>query len=448
MAVIISHVCGQWRTLSLGVPTLWTTFYHVAYMSKQHDILPRLEAFLQRSTSHLLDIWIDYRGIQKAAEKGIGSVMIAAAGHVHRWSSFVLFQNATFPFSEFIKQLENVAAPNLETFCIPALVDFDRLNEVTTNSITVGTIPSSPCIFKKGAPKLALTGLDVLGLRFSLPPLSHLVSLYVTTTNDTGDIPMPSFISLLKQTMDNLTSLTLDRIFSRDWHYNYLFQSRPTLSTPNLVRLRISNQPIVWGQFPRCWKMPLLETITFYKVDFGGGTFTSTMIEAPNLHSVFSTDCSIKSRDNSFAQFTSNVRKIVFSDSRWRPNSVTPLELLDNDYARPGQPPQGRWLMLQDITVNLRNPGRHSLEFFLRCFQTCPKSHHVTLRIDPTVLHVWRTLFAPRLEELANYCTIETLDDSISYIPSPWPVTTPDGPFGSMFEKIDLPLIKRYPLVT
>ncbi|KAF8204124.1 hypothetical protein BJ912DRAFT_1052867 [Pholiota molesta] len=180
---------------------------------------------------------------------------------------------------------------------------------------------------------------------------------------------------------------------------------------PNLIHFRLCNVSIHRTEFSR-FQLPRLETLTFYKVEYEGDG-TNHPVDIPNLHSLFLVDSNISGSGISLTQLTSTITTIVLSDSRTRSSGIRPLQLLNYHDTQQG------WPMLQDITVNLRNPGKFGLEFYLQCLQTRPKDPPITLRINSSLLADWRTRFAARLALLEDLCRIEHSTPQIPIFPVP-----------------------------
>ncbi|KAF8204125.1 hypothetical protein BJ912DRAFT_896076 [Pholiota molesta] len=173
MEVVISHVCQQWRYVSLGVPALWTTFYYIDdCRSNPREILQRLDAYLERSGTQLLDIWIDLRAGRRNLVDRNQSLITKTIVHINRWRSFHFFPHyVPALLLTFLTQLKDLAAPNLETFCTSA--NYRRVEFALGLPMTGGSAntPSSSTIFKKGAPKLSVLSMDNSGFFVNLLPL-------------------------------------------------------------------------------------------------------------------------------------------------------------------------------------------------------------------------------------------------------------------------------------
>ncbi|KAA1476956.1 hypothetical protein DENSPDRAFT_563377 [Dentipellis sp. KUC8613] len=94
-----SHVCRRWRSISLASPLLWTDLY----ISHSHKHLARIDAFLERSASQLLDItirWCPYdsnigmghwprsTSVVGAKERRFTRIFDKLIVHLARWHAF------------------------------------------------------------------------------------------------------------------------------------------------------------------------------------------------------------------------------------------------------------------------------------------------------------------------------------------------------------------------
>jgi hypothetical protein len=169
----ISHVCKKWRDTALRLPNLWTTF---TFDDKDdwRTARDRFDTYLHRAgTLQLLEFNFDftYPGVPKvdsATEAGRAAMLNATIPYVERWRKISVVVMSESIFSEWIKQLVSLAAPNLECFC---LYPYDFFDEDLLDDI-------QPAIFKGGAPKLSSVYVDDINPLTSLPPLNSITTLH------------------------------------------------------------------------------------------------------------------------------------------------------------------------------------------------------------------------------------------------------------------------------
>ncbi|KAF8971858.1 hypothetical protein BDZ97DRAFT_1150891 [Flammula alnicola] len=440
MEVVISHVCRQWRAVSLGLPTLWTTFYYSAHASS-HIPLGRLEAYLQRSGMQLLDLWFDARGtqIRRARRKNILNLIQSTIPHVARWRRFIVLPDEYFTLVSILKGIEDLAAPNLENFSVSTSDMYPQVF-ASDNRFTEDRV-ISPLILREGAPKLSSLWMDTFGLVFYLPSMANLTTLHIEEDSCQTNMRSEKLISIL--TIPTLINLTMKGKISNYCTECGAARAQLPIITPNLRNLRICDMSICC--FLLQWQAPLLDTLTFRKVQYRQshhhiGGKQSNSLSFPNLRKLILIDSEPLHRQAGvlLTQLTDNIKELVISDSRRRSAMQTMMDLIRYDHYEHRQ----SWPQLRVITVNLRYVGMWRPSYYTECLRTRPKTLSLSVRIDTFLFEHWNTDYTDSLADLRNVCTIETLDDHIPNIPSGWPAA--DGPFADLLHGMDLSFMKRY----
>ncbi|KDR82030.1 hypothetical protein GALMADRAFT_276652, partial [Galerina marginata CBS 339.88] len=125
--VTASHVCCQWRTISLAYPLLWTRFCYVNPKVFLRD-LDRLDAYLDRSMPRGLELWLDFRETPPDDEVALLEKMLE---HVERWKSFSVFTAGEDALVHHLHKIEHVFAPSLEHFAFSCeLLDFSGSDDL------------------------------------------------------------------------------------------------------------------------------------------------------------------------------------------------------------------------------------------------------------------------------------------------------------------------------
>lgn len=434
--VHISHVCRHWRSLSLCQSSLWTTFYYLAYMAHANstNVVQRLDAYLERSGTQHLFIWVDLRGNNHLQRSIL--MMDSIISHVDRWRQFVFIPDSMFPIDRFLLRIEHRAAPKLKLFSLSLgaasrkLPPFDQYSAASFE----------PLILRGGAPQLTTLWFDTSVRRY-LPPASNITTLHIKKDDSAVYFAFPPPLSPILSIL-NLTTLTLDG----EHHGSYmLVTTAPAITTPNLTTLRICNQCIHSGL--NNWRAPLLETLILERARFGEiaeapETSMPGKYSFPNLRALVIIDNEPCSRHSAIVltHLTSSIKELIISDSRRRPpNGYTPVtELFNYEYTNQG------WPRLQKITLNIRSLDRRDPEFLVRCMQTRCQVSHPTLKLDSGLLKIWMNKYRLCLLELEHLCAIEPLASSISTIPIHWPAELHDGPFYKLFDRLETPYVPKY----
>ncbi|KAF8903275.1 hypothetical protein CPB84DRAFT_781267 [Gymnopilus junonius] len=173
--VVVSHVCRQWRLISLAYPYLWTRF---RFYSGRATRVPfdRFEAYMERSKSRLLELYLGFLGHDSSEDGEICTedllkLLDLAIGHAHRWKILLVISDSDTPLLSVPEMLEWVSAPHLEymVFC----TDYSEEHTEFPSSL-------EPTIFKDGAPMLTSVVLDTCIGQGLLPPLQNITTLCLT----------------------------------------------------------------------------------------------------------------------------------------------------------------------------------------------------------------------------------------------------------------------------
>ncbi|KAF8551261.1 hypothetical protein OG21DRAFT_1418332, partial [Imleria badia] len=107
-SISLSHVCKQWRQISLSTPSLWTFIQLSLPLSKSQ--LTRTCAWILRSRNRPLDIYMDFRdpdwdwdeASPILGSKAMESLMRFLVPHASRWHSIELLTDTWAPIFTFL----------------------------------------------------------------------------------------------------------------------------------------------------------------------------------------------------------------------------------------------------------------------------------------------------------------------------------------------------------
>ncbi|KAF8901524.1 hypothetical protein CPB84DRAFT_1708404 [Gymnopilus junonius] len=254
--VVVSHVCRTWRKISLGFPRLWTAFSHDASLTPRVP-LDRFDAYLERSTSHHLDLWFGFKKAGKFTEHF--KLLENALPHIARWRCFTFSSDThsdILAVLRFLGRLKSTAAPQLQHISLrPAFGDLRRLGimapHVDTNTAST--------LFVDGAPKLRSLMLDGTSGFIYLPLLSNITTLRIEVPDGHAySIPLswPTLQHVLS--VPSLTNLSLvgEMLDITDSH----FDPQCPIKMGSLKHLRFgSNDALIF--ILSVLHAPLLETL-------------------------------------------------------------------------------------------------------------------------------------------------------------------------------------------
>lgn len=393
--VVLSHVCRRWRSIALDLPALWTSYrYHSYVFYPPGPSLHRLEAYLERSGSRLLDLKFDFRIAPGNSHYDCGSrlqMLAKIMAHVRRWRRVFIITDKNTPILDLLDNFKKVYAPNLEHFAL-------RTGGYGATNRQIQDL--QPVIFKGGAPKLSSVAVDYLN-HFVLSPLSNITTLRIEQPKLSTKwelISAEAFINILL--IPTLTNLSLvgdigvlvyvedleDTIYMRNLKHLRLADSwsmtmiLPYLRAPLLETLIIRNLPKEFYTSNSNYSFPSLGTLVFEQsVEYENPTFSSW-------------DAVL-----SLSMFTRHAAYVAFSH----------FSSLERTF--PFTRPEILWPDLQVINFNIRSSTR--IDDYLR-FATDrahPKRPPFVLRIHQNLIDKWREHTPYALDELKRVCIVEEM---------------------------------------
>ena len=252
--IVVSKVCHQWRSIALGLPKLWTTFYHEAdgYAAVP---LQRFVAYLERSAPLPLCIWFDFEADDN--EPSNVELVEKAVEHAYRWQYFTML-SADELLLKLLYQLQETSAPMLE--CL-TLLPAEQMHSNIDGDYPYGIISMFSSIFEQGAPKLTYLMLNGHSTMRTLPPLSHITILRIEKSCCDSMVVFEHrlFVQLLSLPSLNQLSLAGDLIEPFDLHR--------IIHMPNLKRFRVSQFDMIWDVL-QCIRAPQLDTLIVHLSQF------------------------------------------------------------------------------------------------------------------------------------------------------------------------------------
>ena len=419
MEVILSHVCRLWRSIALDLPTLWTTYrYHACIFYPPGPSLHRLEAYLERSRSHLVDLKFDFRIAQGNSHYDCGSrlqMLAKIMSHVTRWRRVFIITDKNTPILDLLDNFKKASAPNLEHFAI-------RTGSYGATTRQIQDL--QPVLFKGGAPKLSSVAVDYLN-HLVLSPLSNITTLRIEQPklNTKWELlSSEAFINILL--IPTLTNLSLvgdigvlvyvedfeDIIHMRSLKHLRLADSwsmsmiLPYLRAPLLETLIIRN----WlpEEFPTPdynYSFPSLHTLAFEQ---------STDYEYPDL----------VSWDDIFIPLAILTRHAVYV-------AFSHFSSLERAFLFPRH--KAFWPDLQVINLDVKCSTQ--IDDYLRfaIARASPKKPRFVLRIHKELINRWRVEVPNAINELKRVCIVEAMSTRAMFAAlisnRPWPPTFDDA---------------------
>ena len=414
--VVLSQVCRLWRSIALNMPTLWTSYrYHSYIFYPPGPSLHRLEAYLERSGSLLMDIKFDFRIAQGNSHYDCASrlqMLAKIMAHVARWRRVFIITDKNTPILDLLDNFKNVCAPNLEHFAI-------RTGTYGATSRQIQDL--QPVIFKGGALKLSSVAVDYLN-HFVLSPLSNITTLRIEQPQLCTKwelISAEAFINILL--IPTLTNLSLVGDIGV---LVYVEDFEDIIPMGNLKHLRLADSWSMSMILPYL-RAPLLETLIIRNWLPEGFPTPDYNYAFPSLHTLVfeqSSDYAFISWDEILIPLSMLARHAVYI-------AFSHFSSLERTFLFPHH--NALWPDLQVINFNVRCSTQ--IDDYLR-FATDrahPKKPPFVLRIHKDLINRWRMEVPHALDELKRACIVEdmaTRSMSAALISNrPWPPTYDDA---------------------
>jgi hypothetical protein len=421
MEVILSHVCRLWRSIALGLPTLWTTYrYDSCIFYPPGPSLHRLEAYLERSGSHLVDLKFDFRIAQGNSHYECGSrlqMLAKIMAHVTRWRRVVITTDKNTPILDLLDNFKMASAPNLEHFAV-------RMGSYGATTRQIQDL--QPVLFKGGAPKLSSVTVDYLN-HLVVSPLSNITTLRIEQPKLQTKwelLSSEAFINILL--IPTLTNLSLVGDIGV---LVYVEDFEDIIPMPSLKHLRLADSWSMSMILPYL-RAPLLETLiirNWFPEDFSTPDYNYSF---PSLHTLaFEQSPDYDYPDlvpwdsdfifRSFSILTKHAVYIAFSHF----SSLERAFLFPRHYTF--------WPHLQVINFNVRCSTRIDDYLIFANARASPKKPRFVLRIHKELINRWRVEAPIALGELKRACNVEAMASrsmSAALISNrPWPPTFDDA---------------------
>ncbi|KDR82031.1 hypothetical protein GALMADRAFT_135408 [Galerina marginata CBS 339.88] len=393
LEVVVSHVCHQWRTISLVYHPLWATFrYYGRGSSDLYLVLDRLDAYLERSASHTLELSFDFRDAEFTLDHF--DLLEKILRHAARWRSLTILsdQNTLLGFIDFLPRIEAISAPNLEylTLCC---------NIAVTGHKTVTSL--QPTIFTNGAPKLR-------GVRWNcsssacLPPLSNITTLHLEASKTTVfPFSWSAFLDILSLPYLATLSLAGDA---------FLFSTTmiPLIAMDNLKHLGFNNAGGMTLLLPHL-RAPSLETLVIKD-----GYFRRELQMAadpyvfPSLRSVslIRTEAVSPNAAAQFARITGSTTELLFLQQDIHNTFIRALDYLHS---------KDLWTKVKCVTCIFERDNDITSLSLLNFAKA------KFLRISSNMDVYWSQAYPQDYETLKKNCTISMMDLGDRVLLMHWP---------------------------
>ena len=400
IAINISHVCQQWRSIALSLPSLWTSFWYTARKRRNPMDIIRpantracklFDLYLRRSQSQLLDLGFDFREV-KIDERRL-KILKKALPHVARWRHLtILASSKPYCVEKFLlSHFQKLCAPHLQYLAI----DTGAMNSYW--DVRVDLLPS---LFKGGVPNLTFLWMGAIVWKKCLPPLLNITTLLLE-----DDLSHPStivfvwseFVKILS--LPALSNLSLKgRSFS---HPRTLDMLRPVVME-KLQHLRVDYRGA--HSLLLLLRAPLLQTLALHNIIFIRPTHAD-VYSFPSLHSLVLNECFISASGAPYVeQMSSEVKNVIIS----RDCNLHPINF--------------RWPRLEDLTLNL---SEIDVKFYMASIEHYA-GQSITCRIHRDYLEMWKRAHPIEFAVLHRTCTIKEIPPEKYIKEAIWPPDSDD----------------------
>ncbi|KJA19120.1 hypothetical protein HYPSUDRAFT_44583 [Hypholoma sublateritium FD-334 SS-4] len=401
--VTISHVCKLWRSFALGLPQLWDDIqYSPSPAPSTHARIREctIYAYLERSGTHALDIWLDFRnygGNCFAYQHGPFQKILQEAA---RWRGFtLLLDQFSGRHAHVHASLKEIYVPILESF---VFYSKSRRPHTTTGTFLASTL-FEPRILAGGAPVLKSIRLSSDNHFNYLPPLNQgLTTLRIDNHSRSirrSTISLDVLIPLLEiHSLRNLSISGFDipEVFS--------YQSIQAVVMENLTELRCSS-PNIASLFQYI-HTPRLETLVLKSIDLPPLTPKSF----PALTTLILFNCSVPWNVLSTHKVSEKITHLAVSEKSGGTFHRDALEYFHSV--------ENRWPHLEYLGLNIE--AEPQLEFY-REFALLRYPFPLTLCIHQNLVNLWEIQSPERLRSVRYLCELRTWNDFSHLFPRNWP---------------------------
>lgn len=225
--ILYSAICSRWREATLSFGDIWHTF-RTSHPS--HNAHNRLVACLERSGTHPLDLWFDFRPVGLHDLPDGFHLLRESIKYVQRWRTFTILTELETPLQFLLEHLRHSQAPLLESFTATT----DRAWECDMETATLSQ--AKPLMLQAGTPSLRYLCLNDLSALICLPPIDAITDLRLDMIEgvESAWVEWDVFLKIMQ--LPSLATLSLiGQVFKAPTEEEFVF---PKVTMPSLEHLR------------------------------------------------------------------------------------------------------------------------------------------------------------------------------------------------------------------
>ncbi|KAF8155034.1 hypothetical protein K438DRAFT_1987259 [Mycena galopus ATCC 62051] len=182
-AVVLSHVCHQWREAALGDSALWL---EIGLCHRDVHHLPIITQFFQRSKGRKISIGMDLGDRRRPENPALFRALLRLV-RAHLWRACHLFIYAQWETWQTITvAFNNQAYPNLSLLDLqlitPRAVQPSRWAQILGDGMSEPVAPLPPVVFSVPQDHPVLDRLRIIGITLANPPLPNLALIRIGGT--------------------------------------------------------------------------------------------------------------------------------------------------------------------------------------------------------------------------------------------------------------------------
>ncbi|KDR82029.1 hypothetical protein GALMADRAFT_240466 [Galerina marginata CBS 339.88] len=402
--VIASHVCRQWRSIALTYSRLWARFCYVGPKTFLND-MDRLDAYLNRSVSHELELWLDFRMTPIQNELDL---LEMALGQIERWKCFVVSSGGEDSLFGIHSRIGHLGAPKLEHFSFVCEVFSPSGPHIPISNL-------EPTLFTNGAPKLQSV---VLGRSSAicLPSLSNITTLCLETLHEGMAIAFPWSTFHLILTLPLLSNLSLAGDVVAHPHAS----ATSPITMGNLLHFRCGGCGVLPFFLPLL-RAPLLQTLIIQNDGFNDLFLESVGASAepyafPALQTISLLNITFDTLAAAwyFARMTESATEILLSEEESWQTLLSALQCSEE------YPEKTYWSKVKLLTCDFCHWNINDYTTFLE-FAKARSKNGLIIRIFDRLDCCWRQDLAREYDVLKEICTVEVMDVTNNPFSQPWP---------------------------